>query len=251
MQFSIEVLALLTVSMGIIAALYSSVGLGGATTYTALLAIAGVSYTQIPNISLSLNLIVSTIAFYTFWRGGHVEWRLVWPFLMASMPMAYLGGSLQLTRTVFLTIMLVSLLIIAARIYLLRDLSLKHQFGEKQRNIFVWVIGATLGFVAGTIGIGGGILLVPLIIMFALAPEHKAAAIGAVFICINSFIGLVARFQNGAPDFHMLIPLAGAVFIGGLIGANMGAFHMAPRTIQKVLGGVILLAVVMLSNELL
>ncbi len=251
MQFSIEVLALLTVSMGIIAILYSSVGLGGATTYTALLAIAGVHYTQIPNISLSLNLIVSAIAFYTFWRGGHIEWRLVWPFLAASMPMAYLGGSLQLTRTVFMTIMLISLLVIAARIYLLRDLSFKFRLDGKQRYIFAWVVGGTLGFVAGTIGIGGGILLVPLIIMFALAPEHKAAAIGAVFICINSFIGLVARFQNGAPDLQLLIPLAVAVFMGGLVGANMGAFRLAPRTIQKVLGVVILVAVTMLSKELL
>lgn len=251
MQFSNEVLALITISMGIIAILYASVGLAGASTYTALLAVAGVNYAQIPNISLSLNLIVSTIALVTYWRGGHIDWRLVWPFLLASMPMAYVGGLLDLSRPVFMMILLASLLLIAARIYLLPELSFQFNLGEKQRTAVALAVGGPLGFVAGIVGIGGGILLVPLIILFALAPARNAAAIGTVFVFVNSLTGLVARLQNSTLDFQLLIPLAGAVFIGGLMGANMGAFRLAPRTIQKVLGVVILVAAAMLSKELL
>jgi uncharacterized membrane protein YfcA len=105
----------------IVALVYSSVGLGGGSSYTALMVILGFNALAIPMISLSLNLLVSSIGSFNFIRQKHADWRLILPFLLTSIPAAYLGGALQLPKTVFYWWLLVSLVFVAARVYLWRD----------------------------------------------------------------------------------------------------------------------------------
>ncbi len=109
------------------------------------------------------------------------------------------------------------------------------------------LLGAILGFVSGTVGIGGGIYLVPLIILFGLGTEQEAAASGAAFILLNSMAGLVARFQRGAVSLELMLPLVLAVLAGGFLGSRLGAMRFNPLTIQKILGLVVILALLLLS----
>jgi len=235
----------------LVSLLYSSVGLGGGSTYTAVLTIAGVMYQLIPTISLVLNLLVTFISMVNFWRGGYIKLRLIGPFLLASIPMAYLGGSLRLSRAVFLWLLLITLVFVAVRIYFISDLSLRFSLTHRQKFIFSLILGSILGFIAGTVGIGGGIYLVPLIIIFSLASAKEAAAAGSVFIWVNSFAGIVARAQWTQFMTVDLIPLGIMVALGGFIGSYVGSFRFRPVIIQKALGIVIVIAIFMITQKVI
>ena len=112
-------------------------------------------------------------------------------------------------------------------------------------------LGAILGFVAGSVGIGGGIYLVPLIIMFGLGSEKEAAATGATFIWFNSLAGVIARLQSGTIDTDFILPLTGAVMVGGFTGSYLGAVRYNAKTIQNVMGFVVIIAIVVLSRDIL
>ncbi len=230
--------------------MYSSVGLGGGSSYTALMVIFGLSHRVIPTTSLTLNLLVSFLGMVNFWRGGHLSIRLVAPFLLASVPMAYLGGALSLSRELFLWLLLGSLVLVAARIYLWRGQSLAAGFTDNQRWAVSLGLGAALGFVAGTVGIGGGIFLVPIILALGLAAEKEAAAAGAIFIWTNSLAGLISRSQRGTFESATILPLALAVVVGGYLGSRFGATRLTPDTIRKTLGVIILIGIVFLIGQL-
>ena len=166
----------------LVAFIYSSVGLGGGSSYTALMAIFGMSYLNIPTTSLALNLIVTSIGVINFWRNGHGRLGLIGPFMLTSIPMAYLAGTLILSKDIFQLLLLITLMLVVIRIYFLNNLQFSFQLSGVKKWFFILGLGAVLGFVAGTVGIGGGIYLVPLIIMFGLGSEKEAAAAGAMFI---------------------------------------------------------------------
>ncbi len=234
-----------------VALVYSALGLGGGSSYTALMAIFGMSYLYIPPIALTLNLAVTTIAAFNFIRNGHLRFGLLLPFLLASMPMAYLGGALQISQTAFLWALLVSLVFVALRIYLLDSLAFRLQLAAKSKLIICLLAGAVLGLVAGVVGIGGGIYLVPLIIVLGLGNPKEAAACGAVFVWMNSFMGLVSRFQHQAIEITAdLSLLLVAVIIGGALGSHLGAAKLKPAVMEKWLGGIILVAIVLLIKRI-
>ncbi len=242
---------LLAAVLAVVAFIYSSVGLGGGSSYTALMAIAGVSYLAIPGISLVLNLFVSSVGSYNFIRHRHARPRLVLPFLLSSIPMAYFGGTLQLDKTTFLWVLWISLLFVAARIYLFDQIPLKLDFGKTQKLIISVVAGMLLGLLAGTVGIGGGIYLVPLILLLGLGNAKEAAACGVIFVFVNSVAGLIARFQYQPVNLLEYWPLFVAVLVAGYAGSYLGAQHYQPRTIEKLLGIIILVAIVLLARKLL
>lgn len=235
----------------LIAFIYSSVGLGGGTAYTAIMAILGFNILLIPMISLILNLFVTAIGSFNFIRHRHARTELIMPFLVSSMPMAYIGGSLQLPRYVFLWVMLASLLIVAARIYLWRDAVFHFAFSKSQKSIVSIIAGGLLGLIAGIVGIGGGIYLVPLVIILGLGTTREAAACGAIFIFLNSLAGLVARLQYNPVNISDYIPMIIAVLLGGGLGSLMGSTRFSPRVMQKILGVVILVAIYFLSRKIL
>ncbi|MDP6201649.1 MAG: sulfite exporter TauE/SafE family protein, partial [Candidatus Marinimicrobia bacterium] len=148
-------------------------------------------------------------------------------------------------------ILLLTLVMVAIRIYIFHHLRFSFQLTGSQKWIFIFGLGGFLGFIAGTVGIGGGIYLVPLIIMFRLGSEKEAAASGAIFIWVNSLVGVIARTQIGAFDPQFILPLAGAVMLGGFAGSYMGAVRFNAKTIQQVMGGIILIAILFLIKGIL
>lgn len=230
---------------------YSSVGLGGGSAYTALMAIFGVSHVMIPTTSLTLNLLVTFIGSVNFLREGHTRLRLILPFLLTSVPMSYVGGSLKLPQEVFYWVLMISLVLVAVRIYGWDRASLKLELGKIQRIALSLVVGAILGLVAGIVGIGGGVYLVPLIIILDLGSPKEAAAAGAIFIWVNSCAGLVARLQHHPLDPVAFAPLIVAVALGGSLGSYMGSSKLKPRTMERILGMIIVVAIVFLAQRVL
>lgn len=230
---------------------YSSVGLGGGSTYTALLAIFGVSHRIIPTVSLTLNTVVTLLASVNYIRHGHARMRLIAPFVATSIPMAYVGGSLELSAQLFYVLLLITLALVAARIYLWSEPRLQLELSRAAKLAVSLGLGALLGFVAGAVGIGGGIYLVPLIIILGLGDEKEAAATGAVFILLNSVSGLGARLQQHVPEPADIAPLVAAVVLGALVGSQMGAAVFQKRTVRRLLGLVILVAIALLIHRLL
>jgi len=233
----------------VVAFAYSSVGLGGGSSYTALMAILGVSTAAIPMISLTLNLLVTAVGSANYIRSGHTRLRLLLPFLITSIPMSYLGGSLQLPKELFYWILLFSLFFVALRLYVWKQTTIKLNMGRTGKTALSLAAGSILGLIAGIVGIGGGIYLVPLIIVLGLGTEKEAAACGAVFILINSFSGLIARLQFNSIELDQIILPIIAVVIGSASGSFMGAVKYQPQTMQKVLGAVILVAIVFLTRK--
>ncbi len=241
----------LAVLFFIVAFTYSSVGLGGGSSYTALMAIFGMHTLAIPMISLSLNLVVTSVGSFNFIRNKHAKIKLIIPFLISSMPMAYLGGALKLPQDIFYGVLLLSLVFVAARIYFWQTTTIKLNIDQKGKFFISLLTGSVLGLVAGIVGIGGGIYLVPLIIILGLGTQKEAAACGAIFIWLNSFSGLLSRFQYNSIDLTNYIPLIVAVLAGGTLGSFMGSFKFSPKSMEKILGTVIIVAIIFLSRKVI
>ncbi len=214
------------------------------------MAIFGMNTMEIPLISLSLNLFVTSVGSYNFIRNKHARIKLIFPFLISSIPMAYLGGALKLPKDIFYWILLISLVLVALRIYVWQNTAIKLKIDQKKRIIISLIIGSVLGLVAGIVGIGGGIYLVPLIIILGLGSEKEAAACGAVFIWLNSLSGLLSRLQFNSIDLTSHIPLIAAVIVGGTFGSFMGSFKFSPKVMEKTLGAIILVAIFFLIKKI-
>ena len=234
-----------------IACIYSSVGLGGGSSYAALMAIFGISYQIIPTTSLILNLLVTFFGMINFWKNGYGRFNLVYPFLLTSIPMTFFASSLDLSKETFELFLLGTLILVVIRIYFIKDLKMNIELNWFQKYIFIVLVGSILGFIAGGIGIGGGIYLVPIIIMFRLGTEKEASAAGAMFIWANSLTGVIARARSGTFDIDFILPLSIAVIIGGIIGSYFGAVRFSASKIQRVMGSVIIFAIVILLKGLL
>jgi uncharacterized membrane protein YfcA len=234
----------------VVALAYSSVGLGGGSSYTALMAIAGYSSVAIPMISLTLNLIVTSVGSYNFIHHKHANYRLVAPFLLSSVPMAYLGGAMQLPQEFFFWLLLVALLFVAARIYLWKGTAFHLGLGHTGKIIVPLVAGSVLGMLAGITGIGGGIFLVPLIIMLGLGTIKEAAACSALFVWLNSLAGLVSRLQYNAIDLMEHVPLIVAVILGGTLGSLLGSSRLSRNAMEKILGVIVIVAIAFLVRKL-
>ncbi len=249
MQTLIINISILAIIFAFVAFFYASVGLGGGSSYTALLAIFGASTTAIPMISLTLNVLVTTVGCIVFLAQKHGRLRLIAPFLISSIPMAYVGGSLHLPRLVFYSVLFVSLAFAALRIYFpanTKPLSLS----EQGKFILALACGAVLGLIAGIAGIGGGVYLVPLIILLGLGTAKEAAACGAFFIWVNSVAGLAARLQHNSIDLLPALPLIIAAVVGGMIGSILGAGRFEARTMQRILGSILLVAIIFLGRKI-
>ncbi len=164
----------------VVAFSYASVGLGGGSSYTALMTVFGVNLLAIPTISLTLNLLVTSVGSCNFVRSKHTRTRLIVPFLVSSIPMAYLGGSLCVPENVFCWVLLATLVFVALRIYIMRGTPLKLGIGGKGRVALALSAGAGLGLAAGIAGIGGGICLVPIIVVLGLGTAKESAALGVI-----------------------------------------------------------------------
>ena len=235
----------------LVALTYASVGLGGGSSYAALMVVFGFSTISIPSLSLLLNLIVTTVSCFNFIRRGHLRLDLITPFIVLSLPMAWLGGAMQVPEEVFKLLMSLSLLLVLIRIYVWKNTAISYRLSREQTILIALLTGAGLGFLAGVIGIGGGIFLIPMILLLGLGTMQQAAACGVVFVWLNSLIGLISRSQYNFVDFSPYLPLIVAVLLGGTIGSLIGSSKIDPRLLEKVLGMIIAVAVFLLLRSLL
>jgi uncharacterized protein len=233
--------ALLAAGMLFAAFGYASVGHGGASAYLAAMALAGVAPQEMRPIALLLNVLVSSLATYKFYRAGHFRWRLFWPFTVVSIPLAYLGGTITLPGQAYK--MLVGVVLLYAAWQLWRSA----RAGDELRAVrepplhLAMAIGAAMGLLAGLTGVGGGIFLSPLLLMLGWAGTKQTSAVAAPFILVNSVAGLAAVAKSAALPAYVWV-LAPAVIIGGWLGAEYGSRRFANPVVRRVLAGVLALA---------
>ena len=225
----------------LVAFLYSIVGFGGGSSYLAILVLAGLTYQTIPPIALLCNLIVVTGGFIHFYRAGHFNLNRVLPFVITSIPMAYWGGRMLINEKVFSLLLGFSLLAVAVRLFL-PDIynDEARQMSNKQEWLVGLPVGALLGFLAGVLGIGGGIFLSPLLLLMRWVNVKQAAAAASFFILVNSIAGLAGQATKGVFHLEMIIPLGLAVLIGGQIGSRLGSFHLSKKGLARILAVLVL-----------
>lgn len=225
-----------------VAVAYATVGFGGGSSYLALLALVGLSHVVIPQTALVCNLIVSAGGVWHFHRAGHLDLRRALPFVILSVPMAYLGGRIPLGRELFMMLLGVSLLAAALRM-LIPSARFARARGLGARE--AWAVGVplggALGFLSGLVGIGGGIFLAPIVILAGWASAKQAAGLASLFILVNSAAGLTGQMHKGAHLEWMVVPLAMAALLGGQIGSRMGAQRLPQMGVQRILAALILL----------
>lgn len=232
---------LLISSFFIIALIYSSVGFGGGSSYLALLAqpFFALLPDTIKPIGLLCNIIVVTGGTIIFYRQGQIRWHEIWPFLVASVPFAFLGGLWKLKDSTFF-VLLGSTLVVAAFFLWIRP---KPKTDRKLALTGQLAISGGIGLLSGMVSIGGGIFLAPVLHLMNWADAKRIAALASVFILVNSISGLMGQVTSGATiEWRFVLPLLVAVFVGGQIGSRLGAQVFKPLYIRRITAGLILVA---------
>jgi uncharacterized membrane protein YfcA len=237
------ILVLLACGMLLASFVYASVGHGGASAYLAAMALAGLAPAEMRPIALALNILVSSLATWKFWRAGHFRWRLFWPFAAVSIPFAYLGGALTLPGNFYK--ILVGLVLLYAAWQLWRS----GRSGEEMRPLreppipLAIAIGSGLGLLSGLTGVGGGIFLSPLLLMMGWAGTKQTSATSAPFILVNSIAGLAAGVIAGKASLPPMTWILGVVvLIGGWLGAEYGSRRFANPVVRRFLAVVLAVA---------
>jgi uncharacterized membrane protein YfcA len=244
---------ILTAAFFVSAMLHSSVGLGGGSSYTAWMVILAVPSLTIPSIALSLNVMVSGLVCIQFGRTGFMPWKIIGLLLLFSLPFAYIGGSMQVDAMVIHSLLLASLLIILFRlIYFDENKHQQHKIAKPSAYLAIPGLGAVLGFLAGLVGIGGGIYLVPALLLLHLTGIKQAAACGGAFILCNSVVGLLAKWQSQSIPFNFaeLAPYLIAVGVGGILGSQFSISQKNQRILQRLLLLVIIIACLLLARKI-
>ena len=246
-------MSILSILFLVTATLYSSVGFGGGSTYLALLLIWGLPYTVFPIIALSCNIIVVSGNCFNYIRARNLNFRLLIPYLIGSIPLAFIGGSLPVEKR-FFEILLFTVLLIAGCLLLLNFKSYDDK-KESYKNIPYFmsiIIGGILGFISGVVGIGGGIFLSPILFLLRVArPKHIVTA-ASLFILINSISGIIGQLTKNLiltevqDYFYLLI----AVLIGGQIGNYLNLKIFTSRLLALLTAGLVLLVTIKLGLRL-
>jgi uncharacterized membrane protein YfcA len=224
----------------IVAFLYSAVGHGGASGYLALMALFSFDPNFMKPTALILNLFVSLLSFIMFYREGYFKWKIFFPLALASIPFAYLGGTIELDGVIYKKVLGILLLIPILRFFIYpntKDMELKNP--HVGTSLF---IGASIGFLSGLIGIGGGILLSPLFLLLKWTNQKQTAAISALFIFVNSASGLVGQLAKGVVFENDMFTFVGIAVLGGFIGAWFGSKKWNQAVLKYVLASVLILA---------
>ena len=222
------------------AALYTSVGHAGASAYIALMALFSVPPAVMRPTALTLNILAATLGSYRYARAGQLRWRAVWPFMIGSLPFAFVGGAIQLPGQYYRPIVGVVLLFAGLRLLWLKEI----HAAPVLRDPPVWLavlLGTGIGLLSGLTGTGGGIFLSPLIIFMAWSDLRSASGCAAIFILGNSIAGLLGNIsvvQSLPPELPIYIV---AVMLGALIGTTFGT-RFAVIYIQRALGLVLIIA---------
>ncbi|PLX01381.1 MAG: hypothetical protein C0595_14930 [Marinilabiliales bacterium] len=235
-----EIDIIFLVALFLVAFIYSAVGHGGASGYLALMALFGISTIFMRASALTLNLFVSAVSFYAFYRAGHFKIKILIPFIIGSVPLAFIGARIIIDPQIFKYILGVFLIFAVARMLFSPK--------EKEKAVISFnfsiaiIIGAFLGFFSGLIGIGGGIILSPVLLLLGWTNVKETAAISAIFIFVNSASGLLGLISTGIHLSPNLIYWVVIAFTGGLAGAYVGSSRMSLKKLKYLLAFVLFLA---------
>lgn len=233
----------------IVAFLYACVGHGGASGFIALMVLYDFAPANIKPTALLLNIFVSGVSFFQFYRSGHFQLKTFLPFAVASIPLSFVGGMMTVDGALYKKLLGVLLLLPALKLLISPDTS-GHELvpfdraADRKLRVTSWslLIGGVIGLLSGMIGIGGGIILSPVLLMLRWTDQKQTAAISALFILVNSLSGLAGQTLNGFRfDKPMLITILIA-FSGGLCGAYLGALKFNQTVIKNMLALVLLIA---------
>jgi len=244
---------LLTFLFFVTAIFYSSVGFGGGSTYLALLLIWNVPYYVFPIIALFCNIIVVSGNCFNYIRAGNFNFKLLIPYLMGSIPMAFIGGALSVEKQIF-EILLFFILTIAGVLLLINFKS----YDDNEENhkkiplFFSILIGGVLGFVSGTVGIGGGIFLSPILFLLRAGKPKHIITTASLFILINSIFGIIGQLTknfvlNEVQDYLYLLI---AVFIGGQIGNFLNLKIFPTRILALLTAGLVLFVAIRMGLKI-
>lgn len=244
MLLDLEHIWLFIAVLPIVAFLYASVGHGGASGYLALMALFSFTPETMKPTALLLNIFVSGIAFYHYYKAGHFNKKLFLSFAMSSVPMAFIGGMIVVDTTIYKKVL--------AFLLLFAILKMLNVFGKESDsivNIKVWqglVTGAVIGFFSGLIGIGGGIILTPVILLLHWGKMKEAAAVSALFIWVNSVSGLLGQVSSGVKISNESFVLVAVALIGGFLGSYYGSKKFNNGLLRYLLAVVLMIASVKL-----
>ena len=220
---------------------FAIAGHSGASAYLAVFALLGMTPDVIKPSVLALNVVVASITTYKFSRAGHFSWRLIWPFILTSIPFSFLGGLISLPTTLYR--IMVGVVLVYASFRMLFNIS--NKIGAQPNFPPIWLsllLGAGIGFTGGLIGIGGGILLSPILLLTNWAGPQLTAGTIAVFVLVNSIAGL---FGHWSVSMHLppQLPIWGVVaLVGGWIGAEIGSRRLSANFLRRMLGLVLLVS---------
>ncbi len=236
-------LALVLAVFGI-AFLYASVGFGGATGYLAVMSLFDIPIRVMASTALILNLFVSSVSFYNYRRAGHFRAALLWPFLVTSVPAAFLGGYLRLHEQVYYILLYGVLTFVMVRMLFFSRPDDDARPLRPLKASAGMAVGAGIGLLSGMVGIGGGIFLSPLIILTRWGRTKQASAVAAVFIFVNSASGLIGRLLGGNFVLDTLgLALLPAGILAAFGGAYLGAHKLSGVGVRRLLGLVLLIAI--------
>lgn len=221
-----------------IAAVYSSAGFGGGSSYLATLSLFPMAFEDMRMMALICNIVVVCCSVFLFNKNRYLIWHKVLPLIILSIPMAYLGGKMVIQEKAFFIILGFSLLIASMAMLLDRRTSIIKipKYGNG-------IIGGGIGFLSGLVGIGGGIFLSPLLHISRWASPKVIAATSAIFILVNSLAGLLGQVMTYGINLNVdkLLALVLAVFVGGQIGVRMTIFKFDPIWVKQITAIVILI----------
>ena len=244
---------ILSILFFVTAILYASVGFGGGSTYLALLLISGVPYFIFPVIALSCNIIVVSGNCFNYIRAGNLNLRLLIPYLIGSIPLAFIGGSLPIEKWLF-EILLFLVLTIAGILLLLnfRSYDDKEERYRKVPIIISILIGGILGFISGVVGIGGGIFLSPILFLIKAGRPKHIVTTASLFILINSLLGIIGQLTKNVVISEMSNYwfLLLAVLIGGQVGNFLNLKIFPTRILALITAGLVLFVAIRMAYKL-
>jgi uncharacterized protein len=238
-----SLLVLLASAILVAAFLYASVGHGGASAYIAAMAIVGIAPAEMRPVALQLNVLVSAIATVKFYRAGHFNWNLFWPFAVVSIPAAYVGGAISLPGTAYKVLVGVVLLYAGWQLWWSARAGDELRPARPLPVALAMAIGLVLGVLSGLTGVGGGIFLSPILLLAGWAGTKQTSAVAAPFILVNSLSALAAGYVRNPglpPDYAWW--LMAAVLVGGWAGAEYGSRRFANPLIRRLLAAVLAVA---------
>ena len=236
--------SLILLIVAIIAFLYAAVGHGGASGYIALMVLLGYGTGYIKPTALLLNMVVSGISFVHFYRSGYFRRELFSSFVILSIPMAYLGAKWSVGDYPHKVLLAVCLMASVARVLFFRERDFRSA-EKKPALVLALLIGAVIGLISGMIGIGGGVLLSPVLLLFRWADLKESAAVAALFILVNSVAGMAGLWSSDIVFSPDMVALVASATMGGFAGSYTGV-KGSPLLLKYILSAVMCIAIVKL-----